>query len=94
MGPAQFLPSTWELFTDRLKNILGYTANPWEPKDAFLASSMYLNDLGGSGESTSAQSRAACRYNGSQTSTCSYSRSVMRLATNIQENMINLIQNN
>ncbi|MEK9184839.1 MAG: hypothetical protein AAB866_01585 [Patescibacteria group bacterium] len=85
MGPAQFLPSTWKLFINRLKNILGYVANPWEPKDAFLASAMYLSDLGGIGESTSAQSKAACRYNtGSQISTCSYSRSVMKLAIKIQ----------
>ena len=90
MGPAQFLPSTWILFSDRLQNILGHYANPWSPGDAFMASGMYLSDLGGIGTSASAQSKAACKYNGSRASTCSYSRSVMKLKSKIQAN-INLL---
>ena len=87
MGPAQFIPSTWQLFADRLKNILGYIANPWAPRDAFMASGMYLSDLGATGSSASAQSRAACRYYGSGGSSCSYSRSVMKLKGSIQSNI-------
>ena len=87
MGPAQFIPSTWKLFAQRLKNILGYDANPWAPKDAFMAAGMYLSDLGAVGSSTSAQSRAACRYYGSGGSTCTYSRSVMGLKSKIQDNI-------
>ena len=49
MGPAQFIPSTWQLFSGRLKTILGYEANPWSAQDAFMASGMYLSDLGGVG---------------------------------------------
>jgi len=33
MGPAQFIPSTWNLFTDRLKAILGTAPDPWGVKD-------------------------------------------------------------
>lgn len=87
MGPAQFIPSTWKLFESRLKSMLGYEANPWAPKDAFMASSLYLTDLGAIGNSTSAQSRAACKYYGSGGSSCTYSRSVMKLKANIQNNI-------
>ncbi|MFA5791635.1 MAG: lytic murein transglycosylase [Candidatus Paceibacterota bacterium] len=87
MGPAQFIPSTWKLLAKRLENILGHYANPWAPRDAFMASGMYLSDLGGVGTSASAQSRAACKYYGSGGSSCSYSRSVMMLKAKIQANI-------
>jgi len=87
MGPAQFIPSTWKIFEDRLKNTLGYFANPWSPRDAFTASAMYLTDLGAIGSSTSAQNKAACRYYGSGGSSCSYSRSVQKLKSTIQDNI-------
>lgn len=90
MGPAQFIPSTWKLFQDRLQTSLGHFANPWAPEDAFLASGMYLSDLGAVGTSYSAQSRAACSYYGSGGSTCSYSRSVMSLKAKIQSNIDSL----
>ena len=84
MGPAQFIPSTWQLFAGRLKSALGHYANPWAPEDAFMASSLYLTDLGAVGTSTSAQNRAACKYYGSGGSSCSYSRSVQKLKAKIQ----------
>lgn len=87
MGPAQFIPSTWQLFENRLKNALGYNANPWTPKDAFLASAMYLTDLGAYGNSASAQSKAACRYYGSGGAYCGYSTSVMKIKSTIQTNI-------
>lgn len=87
MGPAQFIPSTWKLFASRLENILGHYANPWSPKDAFMASGMYLSDLGAVGNNASSQSRAACKYYGSGGATCSYSRSVMKLKSSIQANI-------
>lgn len=91
MGPAQFIPSTWKIFETRLRTILGHYANPWAPRDAFIASGMYLADLGAIGESASAQSRAACRYYGSGGATCYYGQSVARLKTTIQAN-IDLLQ--
>lgn len=87
MGPAQFIPTTWTLFENRLKTLLGYDASPWAPKDAFMASSMYLTDLGAVGTSASAQHKAACRYYGTGGVSCSYSNSVMKLKTNIQANI-------
>ena len=87
MGPAQFIPSTWQIFEKRLESTLGYLANPWFPRDAFFASGMYLADLGAKGSSTSAQNKAACRYYGSGGSSCSYSKSVQKLKSGIQDNI-------
>lgn len=87
MGPAQFIPTTWKIFENRLKDILHTDPNPWVPRDAFLASSMYLTDLGAKGTSASAQLRAACSYYGTRGSTCSYGRSVMKLKAGIQEDI-------
>ena len=92
MGPAQFIPSTWKGFENRLRAILGKDANPWNPHDAFMASAMYLTDLGAIGDSVSAQQRAACKYYGTGGSSCSYSNSVMKLKRGIQAN-IDLLQN-
>src|SRR5438876_208633 len=46
MGPAQFIPSTWKLLANRIKDALGYEGNPWVPRDAFMASALFLSDLG------------------------------------------------
>lgn len=87
MGPAQFIPTTWALFENRLKTMLGRGVSPWQPEDAFMASSLYLTDLGGIGTSVSAQNRAACKYYGSGGSSCSYSQSVQKLKATIQANI-------
>jgi membrane-bound lytic murein transglycosylase B len=92
MGPAQFIPSTWGGYKSRLKNLLGHDADPWNPKDAFIASSLLLTDKGAVGSSTSAQLKAACSYYGTGGSSCSYGNSVMKLKIGIQTN-IDLLQN-
>ncbi|HRH26686.1 MAG TPA: lytic murein transglycosylase [Parcubacteria group bacterium] len=84
MGPAQFIPSTWHIFDDKLKDIFGTDSNPWNPEHAFMASALFLSDLGAKTATFSAESRAACRYYGGGASTCSYSRSVMKLKDSIQ----------
>lgn len=92
MGPAQFIPSTWSGYKSRLKNILSKDADPWSPRDAFMASALLLTDKGAVGNVPSAQSRAACLYYGSGGATCSYGNSVMKLKIGIQTN-IDLLQN-
>ncbi len=47
MGPSQFIPSTWVIYKDEIKAITGKLANPWDIRDAFLATGIYLKDLGG-----------------------------------------------
>lgn len=46
MGPAQFIPSTWVRYDDRISGITGVASDPWDIKDAFLAAGLYLKDLG------------------------------------------------
>ena len=87
MGPAQFIPSTWQLFAGRLRSILGHYASPWDPEDSFMASGMYLSDLGAIGTSQSAQNSAACRYYGSGGTSCFYAKSVQKLKITIQANI-------
>jgi len=81
MGPAQFIASTWNLFADRLRALLGQTADPWAIKDSFTASALYLSDLGASAQTTAAESRAAAKYYGAAGS---YNSMVMRRASCIQ----------
>ena len=93
MGPAQFIASTWVLFTDRISSLLNVSIpDPWSPRDAFTASALYLSDLGAVGSSYSSELRAACKYYGSGGSTCSYGRSVMSIADSIQRTMIDPLQ--
>ena len=99
MGPAQFIASTWMLLTNRIATALGFTgmANPWNPQDAFMASALYLSDLGASNGGYTAESNAACKYySGSSCSKssliASYGKSVMALASTIQTTEIDKIQ--
>lgn len=98
MGPSQFIPSTWQLFKNRIASIVGKSVpNPWEPKDAIVASSIYLGDLGADNESYSAQRNAACKYYSGKSCSQSkwattYGNQVMAKAQNIQEAMIDILQ--
>ena len=58
MGPSQFIPSTWVMYQDKLKSTLGHEPDPWNIKDAFMATGVYLKDLGG----LTNEFRAVMRY--------------------------------
>ena len=61
MGPAQFIPSTWMLVRAEVATLTGSSpANPWSVRDSFLASGLYLRDLGAATNPL----RAAARYFG------------------------------
>ena len=86
MGPAQFIPSTWNLYYDRLQNVLGRPADPWGINDSFTAAGLYLSDLGASAKTADKETSAASRYYGGSSV---YARGVMTRATCIQ-NFIDL----
>jgi hypothetical protein len=96
MGPAQFIPSTWQIFAARISAAKGgAVANPWAAADAFMASSLYLADLGADKGTASAERNAACRYYsgrscGSANNTF-YGDQVMKRAIKMQAD-IDLIQ--
>ncbi len=98
MGPAQFIASTWILFQDRIGKATGTAfPNPWNPPHAFMASAIYLGDLGAAGGSYTGEQNAACKYYSGRSCTASslirsYGTSVMAKADNIQRNMIDPLQ--
>ncbi|HEX5430172.1 MAG TPA: hypothetical protein VFX17_03810 [Patescibacteria group bacterium] len=46
MGPAQFIPSTWMGYKDKIAALTGKTANPWDIRDAFIAAGLKLAAAG------------------------------------------------
>jgi len=61
MGPAQFIPSTWIFYKERVRAITG-TADPWNIKDAFVAAALYLAEYGAAQQTAEAEWRAAMIY--------------------------------
>lgn len=63
MGPAQFIPTTWQLYEDSVSAITGHNpANPWDPYDAFVASGLLLRDNGAGAGTYTAEHTAALKY--------------------------------
>lgn len=96
MGPAQFIPSTWNLMIDKISRATGKTTpNPWDPQDAIMASGLFLADLGAQSQDYTNERTAACRYysgktcftNGRANVGLSYGNRVMERAANIQRDI-------
>jgi len=63
MGPSQFIPSTWIGYETRVAQTLGVSAaNPWIPEHAFMATALFVKDLGAGAGGYSAEQQAAARY--------------------------------
>lgn len=94
MGPAQFIPSTWAGMSKKISNALGKaTPDPWNAPDAFMASALFLKELGASSGSYTSEIKAACKYYGTGGSSCSYGKQVMARVNKIQTTMIDPLQN-
>ena len=94
MGPSQFIPSTWVLYESRLSKALGVSQpNPWNAKDAVMATALYMSDLGAGLQTYTAERNAACKYySGRSCDTKSpinytYGDSVVAKAEQFQENI-------
>jgi len=63
MGPAQFIPSTWLLYKDRLAKITGENPpNPWSARTAVFATALLMSDNGADAATRAAERLAALRY--------------------------------
>lgn len=91
MGPAQFIPSTWVLYEERIAKATGHNPpNPWDPQDAFMASAILLMDNGADAGGAKAERLAALRYlagwtNATKKSYAFYGDDVMELADKYQK---------
>ncbi len=95
MGIAQFLPSTWMLYKERIQKIVGHIPSPWNPRDAFIATALYLADAGATSQTFEAERQAAAKYYAGsrwQRFLRSYGDRVMNLAEKFQEE-INILEN-
>jgi len=88
MGPAQFIPSTWIKYKDRVKQITG-SADPWNIKDAFVAAALYLADYGAAKRTYEAEWKAAMIYFSGTTNPrySFYGNSVMAIASRYEEDI-------
>lgn len=89
MGPSQFIPSTWAAYEDRIAAAVGVdTANPWNPQHAFMATAIFMSDLGAGAQTYTAERTAALRYyaggNWSLPQNAFYGNSVMAHAEGFQ----------
>lgn len=90
MGPAQFMPTTWQLYKGLVSNITGNNpSNPWDPKDAFVAAALLLKDNGAAEGGYTAERRAALKYlagsNWAKPAYSFYGDDVMELAAKYQK---------
>ena len=92
MGPSQFIPSTWVMYEGKVAEATGHNPpNPWEPEDAFMATSLFMRDLGAYRGGYSAEREAAARYYAGgywEKNGLGYAASVLAHATRIQTEMI------
>ena len=93
MGPAQFIPTTWESIAPRITSGLGGVANPWNPQHAIMANALYVKDLGAAAQTFTAEREAACKYYSGRgcsvpgVANAFYGNSVMNIATQIQKDI-------
>ena len=96
MGPAQFMPTTWQLYKKGISKITGNNPpNPWDAKDAFVASALLLRDNGAKAGDTQSEWKAAMKYlagsNWNKPAYRFYGDDIMAIAVKYQE-QITLLQ--
>lgn len=86
MGVADFIPSTWLRYKEKIKAITGEIADPWNTRDAFLAAGIYLSESGAISNDKNGEWKSAMIYfSGSTTSPYTwYADGAMKIADEIQ----------
>lgn len=65
MGVAQFMPTTWLAYVDRVAGITGHNPpNPWNHQDAFVAAAIKLSDAGAHQRTEISERTAYAKYLG------------------------------
>ncbi|MFH1129572.1 MAG: lytic murein transglycosylase [Patescibacteria group bacterium] len=90
MGPAQMMPATWLGYKAKIAEITGNNPpSPWNVKDAFIASALYLVNKGADQKTEKAEWKATMMYlagaNWQKSSLRFYGDQVMERAENFQE---------
>lgn len=91
MGPAQFIPSTWVRYKDRIASATGQNPpNPWDARTAIFASAILMGDNGADKQTRAAERLAALRYfagwgNANKPAYAFYGDGVMELADKFQK---------
>ena len=98
MGPAQFIPSTWKMYENRLARTLGVSVpDPWNARTAVMAMAIYLGDLKADRGTYSAEREAAARYfaggNWKTRGALNYAASVLAFADKYQKDIDFLKEN-
>lgn len=96
MGPAQFIPSTWMLYKDRLAAATGQNPpSPWNARTAIFATALLMQDNGATADRAS-ERRAALKYfaggNWSKPAFAFYGDGVMGYADQYQKD-IDVLEN-
>lgn len=97
MGPAQFMPTTWALYVDRIAKATGHNPpSPWDNGDAFMASAILLMDNGADKGTAYSERLAALRYlagwkNAEKPAYSFYGDDVMALSAKYQK-LIDILQ--
>ena len=88
MGPGQFIASTWKIYDNKVEATTGRVADPWDIRDAFLATALYLKDSGGA--TKSGEFKATMNYfSGSSWTKWEefYGRSVLSIAAQYEKDI-------
>ncbi len=96
MGPAQFIPTTWQLFKNRVAQVTGHNPpSPWDTQDAFVAAALLLKDNGARAGNYDSEWKAAMKYlagvNWNKKAYRFYGDDVMAIAAKYQD-QINVLQ--
>lgn len=92
MGPAQFIPSTWVGYKDRVSALTGKKpADPWDIRDAFVAAALLLKN-NGADQTRDGQWKAAMRYfsGGTNTRFRFYGDNVLKLTEKYKQDIKDL----
>lgn len=93
LGPAQFIPSTWQGYKGKVKNFTGQSiANPWDVRDAFVAAALLLAANGATSQDEKGEWKAAMIYFSGSTNTRFrfYGDKVVERAARYEEDIKNM----